>query len=92
MNNKYYELTSEDTKYILGLYERCIELGLGNVRFEYYAVGSGSEAIEFVLSELASYWQLVVCIEKRVDRSTIIQRDIYRIYDGDIQYDYSESD
>lgn len=85
----YYTLNEEDNKIILGLVNKCIELDLGNVNFEYCALNSQGKDIQFYLNEYRSYWELTVKTKIKYD---CFETDIYKITDNEIEYDHSEND
>lgn len=84
--NPYYSLDADTQKIVMGLLEKCKELNLGNVSFQYYYSSENKDEMKFFLSEYKSYWELVV----RNEGKKVI--DIYRINDKEIVYQYSEQD
>lgn len=75
----FYEIDDQTKNIVLELVEKAKELNLGNVNFRYYI-----DEVEFHLKELNSYWQLIVSRNKT--------RDTYKIANGTIVYEYSETD
>jgi len=75
-----YELDLDTQKIILGLFDQCINLNLGNVSFSYYHVST-----DFYLIECRDYWEVV--IKGRWDN---IFTDVYRIANHELIFQYSE--
>ena len=88
----FFELGEEENKYIMELYNTCERMGLGNVSFQYYAVPGRMYEVFFYLTQYTNHWELVVKHEKQEGRTTHYFTDMYKIIDGNIEYDYSESD
>ena len=81
----YYELDENTSHIINGLLNKCVELDLGNVSFQYYPT-PGKDEVDFYLTECRAYWEVVV--KNKWSKTT----GIYRIIDGVIIYQYSEKD
>ena len=81
----YYELDQETKDRILKLVETCKELHLGNVSFDYYETPR-DPAVDFYISQRKDDWELVVSSHYES------HRDVYRITDGIIKYDFSEKE
>lgn len=86
MKQPYYELDESTRHIIVELYNKAKELDLGNVSFQYYPTLKSSEEVHFYITEYKSYWEIVVA--QRWAKT----RDIYKLVDGSITYDYSEKD
>jgi hypothetical protein len=71
------ELDEKTTHRILELVNTCKKLELGNVDFKYY-----KELLDFYMLEDGDHWQLVVVLP-------FGKRDVYKIVEGVITYDYS---
>ena len=81
----FYKIDDLTTRRIFELIETCENTGLGNVSFFYYALPKQDE-MEFQMIQLKSGWELT-CEDE--DRGT---RDIYKVFDGQIIFSYSERD
>lgn len=97
MENKiYFEIDKETENIIMQLKSKCIELELGNISFSYYAGGNNlKNDINFYLTEYKGYWELVVKQEIRDIQTPGLYwsvADIYKIYDKELEYQYSEKD
>lgn len=82
-----YEVTDADIKKIISLYKKCIEIDLGNVSFKYFNKGLETT---FYLTEYKSYWELVIVDELQYKVSC--SRDIYKVIDDKLIYQFSEQD
>lgn len=94
MNKIFYEIDKETENIIMQLKSKCIELDLGNISFSYYADGDNiKNDINFYLTEYKDYWELVVKQEVRDStRAYWSVADIYKIYDEELEHQYSEKD
>lgn len=94
MNKIFYEIDKETENIIMQLINKCIELNLGNISFSYYANGDNiKNDINFYLTEYKDYFELVV--KQNVRDSAKLYwsiADIYKIYDEELKYQYSEKD
>jgi hypothetical protein len=73
----HHELDEITKQRILALINTCEKLDLGNVSFKYF-----KELLDFYMLEEGSHWQLVVVLP-------FGKRDVYKIAEGVITYDYS---
>lgn len=80
----FLKLDELTTKRIRGLIEKCDELNLGNVNFQYYETAKSGE-VHFYMDKYTKHWELNV--NQRRER----ERDIYKIIEGTLIFDYSES-
>lgn len=95
MENKiYFEIDQETENTIIQLKGKCIELELGNISFSYFAGGNNlKNDINFYLTEYKGYWELVVKQEIKDNTGLYWSvADIYKIYDSELDYQYSEKD
>jgi hypothetical protein len=75
---KPHHVLDEITKHrIMELINTCEKLDLGNVSFKYF-----KELLDFYMLEQGDHWQLVVVLP-------FGKRDVYKIAEGVITYDYS---
>ena len=79
----YYQLTQAIHDSVFELIRACEKTNLGYVKF-YHHVASDKKEGEFSLSEYHGYWELVVSVGAN--------RDIYKVAEGKINYNYSEHD
>ena len=84
MSTPYYEIDQETQNIIMELKNKCMELNLGNISFNYLGRRAGDDFIEFFLTEYKNHWDLVV--KQRWAKTT----DIYWIKGNDLDYQYSE--
>jgi len=82
VSKPFYEITEDTRRLILELQNKAIELNLGNISFHLFE----DDTIEFRQAEYSTYWELVVGMHWNK------QRDIYKIINGVISYQYSEKD
>lgn len=80
MKGPFYKLDKDTTHIILELIKKAQELELGMISFHY------NEGIDFHITQYKNYWGLV--IKQRWAKTA----DIYKILDGEIAYQYSESE
>lgn len=73
----HHELDEITTHRIKELISTCEKLDLENVSFKYF-----KELLDFYLLEEGDHWQLVVVLP-------FGKRDVYKIAEGVITYDYS---
>lgn len=92
MERPFYELTDEDKKYIVELIAKCVELGLGNINFQYFTTKENLKEYKFYMNEMNGFWRVVVKSQSEKDVFTFSKLDEYKIIDGNIEYVYSESD
>ncbi|MEG6617465.1 hypothetical protein V6C27_13715 [Peptococcaceae bacterium 1198_IL3148] len=83
-----YELDDKTKEIILGLLDKCVELNIGNVKFEYYPTPGDSRNVYFALVEMKEFWELTVEVK---DFSVGNYIDIYKVVDGEIIFRHSES-
>lgn len=81
----YYELDLTTRNRIIGLINQCEISNLGNVSFEYFE-RPNQDSLVFCMSQTNWGWDLIVIGER------LSARDIYKIIDNVIRYDYSEKD
>lgn len=79
----YYKMPENIKTIILELVKKAFEIDLGNVNF---TVFGRDDDIGFFLSERIGFWDLVVAYDRAC------KRDIYKIVDGVLIYEYSEKD
>lgn len=93
---KYYNIDQETENIIMQLKNKCQELNLGNINFSYFADGKSiKNDINFYLTEYKGYWELVVKQEVKDIQTPAMYwsvADIYRIYDNELDHEYSEKD
>ena len=90
---KYYQIDQETENIIMHLKNKCQELELGNINFNYYAEAFGKNDINFYLTKYKGYWELV--IKQEIKDNTGLHwsvADIYKINDSELEYQYSEKD
>ena len=91
---KYYQIDQETENIIMQLKNKCQELELGNLNFNYYSDGKNlKNDINFYLTEYKGYWELVV--KQEIKDNTGLHwsvADIYKINDSELEYQYSEKD
>jgi len=73
----HHELDGITKHRIMELINTCEKLDLGNVSFKYF-----KELLDFYMLEQGNHWQLVVVLP-------FGKRDVYKIAEGVITYDYS---
>lgn len=91
---KHYQIDKETENIIMQLKNKCQELDLGNIAFSYFAGGNNlKNDINFYLTQYKSYWELIVKQDIRDNTGHYWSvADIYKIYDNDLEYEYSEKD
>ena len=73
----HHELDEITKHRVMELINTCEKLDLGNVSFKYF-----KELLDFYMLEQGNHWQLVVVLP-------FGKRDVYKIAEGVITYDYS---
>jgi hypothetical protein len=73
----HHELDEITAHRIKELINTCEKLDLGNVSFKYF-----KELLDFYMLEEGDHWQLVIVLP-------FGKRDVYKIAEGVITYDYS---
>ena len=86
MSKPYFEIDHETQNIIMELKNKCMELNLGNISFEYFDRNPGDDFIEFFLAARKNDWDLVV--KQRWAKTA----DIYQIEGDRLNYQYSEAD
>lgn len=85
MDNKpYYEMNEGTKNIIFELIEKCKDLNIGNINFQYFYTKENPYEVFFYITEYSSYWELVIKKES--------SNDIYKIVDGIMEYQFSEKD
>lgn len=87
-----YVLDADTKNIIIGLLDKCLELKLGNVSFNYsYSPYSPDGRVSFYLAEYKVHWELVVrCVDKKT--SDIYQITTDPLGDHELTYQRSEKD